>query len=174
MSIRVTSMRESDRPQHADPFRDLVARDAKYQHTDRVTAEDRAYLRSREGCERWLDALQELRNDVEAQLTERKARSLAYQQECLGMGRDGKAEWFRYRAEYDVWRSRATRYLKCLLNRIREARNLVERYQADEDPVAMREALVKVYAFLDAEGTVTDKGHYERNALLEEIAEVLG
>jgi hypothetical protein len=70
-----------------NPFRDLVIRDAKYKHDDRITPEEREYLRSDQVCERWLDTLTHLRREMQAQFSERRAAAEAFQEECRARSR---------------------------------------------------------------------------------------
>jgi hypothetical protein len=62
----------SDITENSDPFRDLVVRDLKYRHEDRISSAERAPLREPGNLRLWLDALVHLRREMEAQFAERR------------------------------------------------------------------------------------------------------
>jgi len=108
-----------------DPFRDLVIRDLKYRYDDRITPEERAYLRSPEVLQEWLDTLKHLRREMQAQFAQRKAAANQFQKECFERGYEGKRAWFEYKADYDEWRARGNRYIAMISTRQDEAKRLI-------------------------------------------------
>jgi hypothetical protein len=115
--------------EHAD-FLDLVALDAKLKHGDRISSEEREYLRSEEILPHWHAALRELIADAHAQFADKKAEANAFQQRCHERGYSGKQDWFTFKANHDRWRADASRYLSALNNRVGEAKILVDQYKA--------------------------------------------
>lgn len=71
---------------------------------------------------RWMDALVEIKKDVDAQMTEREAKALAFQQECHQNG--GKGEWFSYKSGWLQWRATANRFRAGIERRISEVRRI--------------------------------------------------
>jgi hypothetical protein len=117
-------------PEHAR-FRELVSLDVKRMNNDLISQEEREWLRSKELCPYWLNALRDLRGLVQTQFAEKAAELEAYRQACYARGYPGKQDFYTYKAGYERWRANAGRYLSALATRTNEAKLLLEKYKEE-------------------------------------------
>jgi|SRR5215216_6298803 len=160
------TLQTPDITENSDPFRDLVVRDLKYRHDDRISPAERASLRTPENLPLWLDTLTHLRREMEVQYTERRAAAGEYKEQCLARGYSGKSDWFRYKDEYDAWRARGNRFTTLIKARIDEAKRLLREEEAKQ--ADYRRLLREALCILREARCVGDAGE-----LIGEIEEVL-
>lgn len=105
----------------SDPrdFSDLVGREVR----GWAIEEETATLRQPENLERWYDALVALKSDVEYQFTIGRAELETLHAEAL-KNPASKAKYYEEVAEYRSWQVAATRFLRGVETRIREAKRL--------------------------------------------------
>lgn len=163
------------------PLRDIAARDVR----GLTSEEEIARLRSPEWVEHWFSALLELRQDVETQLSERKADYDLRQAEVRSLAHFDET-WAPYRAEYFGWKKYAVRFLNTVKNREREARQLktelkkaqYAKHGADEQERVRekRKELWRILGacreFLEDEGNIAYKAMPQRDALLEDMVQL--
>lgn len=84
-------------------------------------------LRRPENVQAWHDELVFLRQDVEAQLAERKAEMEAYRLEAREKGSPSDDEEFARKClDYERWRARTIRFMSHVNRRITEAKRIIE------------------------------------------------
>jgi len=159
-----------------EALRDLAARDARGDATEKESR----FLRSPETVAEWYAALSSLKQQIEAQFIERKAAALDYQQECFTRGGEGKKDWFAYKADYEVWRGKARRFLISIQDKMREARTLdqqlqqpAERTEREEYIRLLRAVLRRCLDYLNDDKNITYAGVVERDDLVGDIKGVL-
>jgi hypothetical protein len=91
-----------------------------------------------EDPERWYRALVMIQHSIQAQFTQRKAKALAYQNECYSRGQAGRRDWWAFEAEELTWRGKAQFKLQTVTSRLREAKRLRQERYASERPVSRR------------------------------------
>jgi hypothetical protein len=100
-------------------------------------------------AERVYTTLVSIKRDIEAQLTQRAAELLAYQQECMLRGHGGKSEYFAAKTEYDLWRGKAV-YAKSRVEHRISAVKLLMKARAQQHTINRDEALLDRKRFLSA------------------------
>jgi hypothetical protein len=108
------------------PLKEIAAQDVR----GLTTEEEAARLRSPEWVEHFFEALIELKQDVETQLSERKSDYDMRQAEVRSLDYFDET-WAPYKSEYMGWRKHAVRFLNSVKNREREARRLVKELERE-------------------------------------------
>lgn len=123
---------------------DLEAQDQRRAFRRRVEEDIRGRideeLRRPEMVQRWYDELILIRQDVEAQLSTRRAEMEALRAEAQANAGLWSQDFMEKKARYERWRASAVKFLSHVNRRIREARALIvkERSEADQAWDALR------------------------------------
>ena len=147
----------------ADPFVDVVVRDAK----DQATAEEASMLRRPENAERWASELRGLMQDLDAQFANKKAANQEVRNRETNLGVPQR--WYDHLAEYERWRAGATRFKASVQQRLAEAKPLVQGSRDRSDREAPVGLLRECEAFLDREENIAYSAMPDRDDLLEAI-----
>lgn len=107
--------------------------------------------------EGWRDQLIAVIQHVESQFSARAANASSFRTECFARGADGKADWFRWEADYLEWRRSAAGYKRHVIERLREVKALIKATNRNGNDWRM-ETWAEVRAAVDAweEGADTD------------------
>lgn len=87
----------------------------------------------------WRDLLVELLEDVNSQLTQRKANLESFRKECLESGKSMKSSFFAAKEDHDQWRAKAVYRKKCVERKLREVKRLRAGRAEDRIRVEARE-----------------------------------
>lgn len=99
---------------------EIIKEDAK----GKARPVDSVWLRKPENVLRWRDELVLLKKDVEAQLTERKAKFDDAHNQCRDL-EGGKRIYFNIKVEFDKWKAGAIRFKTSIEARLVEADRLI-------------------------------------------------
>lgn len=82
------------------------------------------FLRDPKNLNQWHNALVDLHQDIEQQLTEKKTALDKEHARCMEIGDKGKAIYFEARNDFQKWRQGAGRFKQAIDQRLREVKTL--------------------------------------------------
>jgi len=152
----------------ADTFRDIVIRDIRG-----VASEaEQALLRLPENVARWSDELVAICQDVDAQLSSRRAANEETYEQCRRAGPQARDTWAAANAEHERWRAGALRFRARVLSHQREAKRTKVSTQRSEQLAATAENQARRRSLMDAFDEMTTRldGLIERVERIENAA----
>jgi len=134
-------------------FRDIVIRDIRG-----VASEaEQALLRVPESVARWSDELVAICQDVDAQLSSRRAANEEMYEQCRRAGPGARDTWAAANAEHERWRAGALRFRARVLSRQREAKRAKVGTQRSEQLAATAENQARRRSLMDALDEMTTR-----------------
>jgi hypothetical protein len=147
----------------------LTAFEEAVQHDIQGRASDGQAALLLSKAQEWLDALIDVKRNVELQFARRRAEIKEFQQACLSQGPEAKSAYFQHKTDYESWRAKALGYATVVERRTKHVRRLVdENPKTHEDMISLCQRayaiIVDVDDDIDTQQWLTDYDKVTRKA----------
>lgn len=169
-------------PLSNEEFSELVSADARWQdatsdrpHPDnKISEEDRLFLRDPDNLDRWMDELKATMRKIDSQLTSHKAESFKQRNEYMRKGEryihsssrsKGELAWMDFQESEKSWKASASRFKRSVEDRLMEAKQIhrsiypsIPTEQAQVEIIRLRGAIAShKAAFVNDEPSTDDE-----------------